>query len=296
MLQVVLGFDARNIAKPMLVSPSALAQRLVRAKRQLAAQASDFVEPERAEMPARLPAVLEAVYALLVLGAQPDSSRSAELDHTWAADTLADVLAAALPEEPEALALAALARYCRARNSRDSLVGTPYVPLDEQDAQGWDQQMINDAERLLSAAARLRQPGPMQLEAAIQSAHCQRRMTGETPWNAIASLYSQLNAHWPTIGSRVAGAVAIAKAGQLEDALLELDGLPSRQTMSYQPWWAARAHILAQLGRASDANRAYLQAINCTQTPSVRRYLEQQLLLHELEQECSQSAASELRN
>ena len=119
---------------------------------------------------------------------------------------------------------------------------------------------------MLWSAAQARTPGPFQLEAAVQSAHCQRLFTGSTPWQGIAGLYAQINHHYPTLGAQVAGAVATAEAGDAQAGLDQLDALASPRTRGFQPWWVARAHLLTLLGRADDAADAYDTAIGlCTQ-------------------------------
>jgi RNA polymerase sigma-70 factor (ECF subfamily) len=125
-------------------------------------------------------------------------------------------------------------------------------------------------------AAQSRTPGPFQLEAAVQSAHCHRLFTGHTPWQGIAALYQQINTHYPTQGACVAGAVALAEAGDVAAGLQLLNAMDSDTVKSFQPWWVARGYLLSkQGGKAhSDADAAYRTAIGLTTQQKTRDYLE----------------------
>jgi RNA polymerase sigma-70 factor, ECF subfamily len=123
-----------------------------------------------------------------------------------------------------------------------------------------------------------RQPGPFQLEAAIQSAHCQRLFTGKTPWAAIAQLYETLNRYYPSVGSLVAGAVAMGESGNPSAGLAQLDALDLATRHSFQAWWVARAHLLWILDEvagvsADEIRLAYVKAIGLTVDARLRDYL-----------------------
>jgi len=117
--------------------------------------------------------------------------------------------------------------------------------------------MIEEAEEMLAAASRAGRPGRFQYEAAIQSAHAQRAVTGRSDWEAIALLYEGLIACAPTIGARVGHAAALAEARGTEAAIAALDAIPVEEVKAYQPYWALRAHLLKSLGRAAEARQAY---------------------------------------
>jgi RNA polymerase sigma-70 factor (ECF subfamily) len=114
------------------------------------------------------------------------------------------------------------------------------------------------------------------MEAAVQSAHCHRLFTGQTPWKGIAELYRQINTHFPTQGSLVAGAVALGESGDLPNGLQQLDQMDPKITRTFQPWWVARAYILGQSGAPLRqlADQAYQTAIGLTTQTEVKRHLE----------------------
>jgi RNA polymerase sigma-70 factor (ECF subfamily) len=274
MLQTVLGLDATRIASAFLVAPSAMSQRLVRVKAKIREADIRFEVPERDALPARLDAVLEAIYAAYgsgwedVAGADPHR-RGLTDEAIW----LGRLVAGLLPDEPEAHGLLALMLHCEARRSARRDEKGAYVPLGEQDVSRWSSALINDAEALLAMAARFGRPGRFQLEAAIQSAHAQRAVGGETDWESIALLYAGLLRHAPTLGVRVAHAAALVEARGATRALEALDAIPLDSVAAYQPYWALRGHLFRGLGRAEDARQSYDRAVGLSEDPAVRAFL-----------------------
>lgn len=262
-LQVVLGFDAAQIAAAFAVPTATMAQRLTRAKRRIARARIPFVVPDRRDLPERLPAVLEAVYGCAAITWRDDAdSLAGEARH------LAVTLARLLEREPEAWALAALVTLSLARPRSG-----PYIPLEEQPPSSWDARLIDEGEAHLRRAAALRgpaAPGRFELEAAIQAVHLDRRRTGTVDWAAIRTLYSALLAVAPSLGAQVAAAAVI---GRTDGATAGLAALPPGGE-GFQPWWATRAELLRRAGRDAEADVAYARAIELAREPELRAFLE----------------------
>ena len=269
MLQTVLGLDAARIASAFLVKPEAMTKRLVRAKSKIRAAGLRFEEPEPPEWPERLASVLEAIYGAYTLHwGQVDDAASGEL--AAEAMFLAELVAAHLPDEPEALGLVALLWLCEARRPARSEV---FQPLHEQDARRWDRTLIERANAALLQAAAHRSAGPYQLEAAIQAAHVQGHVDGCVPWDGIVRLYERLLEMAPTVGAQIAHAVAAAHARDARAGLALLVAIEAERVASHQPWWAARAHLLAMAGSHRDAAAAYGRALALTVEPRLRDWL-----------------------
>ncbi|HET7774000.1 MAG TPA: DUF6596 domain-containing protein [Burkholderiaceae bacterium] len=273
MLQAVLGLDAKVIASAFLVSPTAMAQRLVRAKARIRDAGLRFETPEARELPARLAAVLEAIYAAYTLGRHALDTPADDLREE--ALFLAGLAAQLMPEQAEAWGLLALLLHVEARRAAQFDAEGRFVPLTAQDPADWREDLIRQAEQALWTAAQLRQPGPFQLEAAIQSAHAQRRATGQPPWRAIAQLYEVLVKHHANLGARVGQAVAVAEAGDPAAAVALLDALPE-DAAGYAPYWVARAHVLGLAG-VPGRQAALQRAIGLTDDPRLRAFLLAQL-------------------
>jgi predicted RNA polymerase sigma factor len=274
MLQAVLGLEAAEIARAFLVSPSAMAQRLVRAKAKIRDSGIAFEVPEARDLPERLDAVLEAIYAAYGSGWE-DATGADSRARGFAEEAiwLARVLDARLPGEPEVKGLLALMLYCEARRRARRSDGGSFVPLSEQDPREWNAAMLAEAEQKLAEAAPAGSAGRFQLEAAIQSVHADRARSGRTDWTAIAWFYERLAGVAPTIGVLVGRAAAVAEARGAAEGLHLLDRIERRLVETYQPWWAVRAHLLQQSGRAAAADEAWQRAIDLTSDEAVRRFL-----------------------
>jgi RNA polymerase sigma-70 factor (ECF subfamily) len=279
MLQTVLGLDAATIASAFLTAPAAMGQRLVRAKTRIKLAAIPFRLPEGADLPERLGAVLDAIYAAFGAGwTDPNGTDVRRRDLAGEAIWLGRLLVSLLPEEPEALGLLALMLYAEARRAARRTADGEYVPLDEQDVSTWDAGLIRQAEALLVRASRKGVVGRFQLEAAIQSAHGVRRQTGRTDWAAIVGLYDALEALTGSPVVAINRAVAVAQTAGTGAALVLLDQFADDPRPSdYQPYWAARAGLLARTGAIEPARAAYRRAIGMEADPAVRRFLQRRL-------------------
>ncbi len=275
MLQVVLGLDAKRIASAFLMSPAAIGKRLGRAKARIREAGIPFAVPDRAELPGRLDTVLDAIYAAFGDGwGDPAGTDAARRGLSAEALYLARLAAALMPDEPEALGLLALMLHAEARRGARRNGEGDYVPLAAQETDQWDAAMIAEAEAVLRRASGLGAIGRYQLEAAVQSAHVERRLTGRANWAAVIQLYDALQA---LTGSPVVALnrlLAVAEIDGAEAALGEMDTLAGdRRLVDYQPYWAARAELLARAGAHGESRRAYAMAIGLEQDPAVRRFL-----------------------
>lgn len=273
-LQTLLGFNAIDIAAAFLIPPATMGQRLVRAKTRLRDAGIPFAIPPRTEMTERLDGVLDAIYAIFGKGWSEWEDAGAESiagEAIW----LGQLLARLLPEAPEALGLVALMGFAEARRpARRSPTGA-YVPLEEQDTRLWDYSLIGRANEALRQANGVGQSGRYQLEAAIQSAHVHRRLTGTDTWPAITALYAHLVRLTASPVARLNQAAALAHTGGAEAALAAIAPLSNdRRMQSYQPYWATLGHLKAEAGYRAEAHEALTLAMGLSTDPAVRAYLE----------------------
>lgn len=266
MLQTVLGLEADAIGRAFLISPSAMAQRLVRAKRKIRDAGIPFSLPGRSDMAGRLSAVLEAIYGAFstdwIDGQSPFSGEAIYLAQ----------MTAGMADEAEALGLCALLLFIHAR--RDArLADGVLIPLEEQDTMLWDQAMMAQAEALLRRASAKSTMGRFQIEAAIQSVHAARVRSGKTDWFALSQLYAGLSSLYPTIGGAVSQAAAVGRDAGPGAGLDMLAKIDPAAIATYQPAWAVRADLLRRAGQLSEAREAYEKAISlCTEAP-LRKWL-----------------------
>ncbi|PYP81872.1 MAG: RNA polymerase subunit sigma-70 [Gemmatimonadetes bacterium] len=278
MLQTILGLTAEEIAAAFLVPPAAMGQRLVRAKTRIRDTGIPFRVPEKEELAERLESVLDAIYAAYSKGWNEVGDAGAP-EIAEEAVWLGWLVVSLLPDEPEAKGMLALMLYAESRRSARHDATGAYVPLDEQDTRLWDGSQIAIAEKLLREASRSGPTGRYQLEAAIQSAHTARRMTGVANWPIVVALYDHLLALTSSPVVALNRAVALA---EVEGADAALSGAMAslandKRMLGYQPYWAARGHLLARLGRTAEAGEAFTVAIGLTTDEAARAYLQRQL-------------------
>ena len=274
MLQTVLGVDAARIAQAFLIAPKTMGQRLFRAKTKIRSGGIPFEIPQERDLPERLEAVLEAIYAAFGIGwddmaGADQRGRDLAEEAMW----LARVLLQLMPSEAEVQGLLALTLHCEARRPARRGPDGRYIPLSEQDTNRWSLPLIEEAERHLSEAFTQGRPGRFQLEAAIQSVHAERARSGRTDWAAIALFYERLIRISPALGTRAGYAAAVAEANGPEAGLAVLESIDPDAGSHYQPYWAVRAHLLRRLGRTLEASDAYDRAVGLTEDSAVRQFL-----------------------
>lgn len=276
-LQTILGFTAEDIAAAFLIPPATMGQRLVRAKTRIRDAGIPFGIPEKEELPERLEAVLDAIYAAYSKGwndVGDAGAREIADEAIW----LGRLVVSLMPDEPEAKGMLALMLYAEARRFARRDGGGAYVPLEQQDTSRWGDSQIVLAERLLREASQSGPTGRYQLEAAIQSAHMARRLTGEATWPMVVRLYDHLLA---LTGSPVVALNRAVALAEVEGPDVALGGAMAtlandRRMLGYQPYWAARGNLLARVGRVAEAVEAYTVAIGLTTDDAVRAYLHAQ--------------------
>jgi predicted RNA polymerase sigma factor len=274
MLQTVLGLDAARIARAFLLAPKTMGQRLFRAKTKIRSAGIPFEIPHERDLPERLDAVLEAIYAAFGIG-WDDTAGADQHGRDLAEEALwlARVLLQLMPTEAEVQGLLALMLHCEARRPARRAPDGRYVPLSEQDPKQWSVAALEEAERHLAEAFKRGRSGRFQLEAAIQSVHAERARTGQTDWAAIALFYEQLIRITPALGTRVGYAAAVAEVKGSAAGLAVLESIDQEAVSDYQPYWAVRAHLLRRLGKAREARDAYDRAVGLAEDSSVREFL-----------------------
>ena len=267
-LRAVVGMTTPQIARSFLVPEATMAQRLVRAKRKIAAAGIPFVIPEGAELAPRLDDVLTVIYLSYNAGYLDPTGGALADDAIW----LADLVTRSLPDQPEAWGLLGLLTISSARAATRFDPFGRLVLLSEQDRGRWDADAIERGQDHLWRAATLSRPGRFQLQAAIAACHADAGRWEDTDWLQILTLYDVLLRHDPSPVVRLNHAIALGQVQGPTAALAELDQLAGRLD-DYHLFHATRAHVLAELGRPAEARVANERALGLTTNTA-----EQQLL------------------
>ncbi len=270
-LRTICGLTTREIAALFLDSEAAMGQRITRAKTKIAKAGIAYAVPDAAEWPQRVQSVLAVIY--LVFTADYVSSETATRDLADEALFLARMLNQLRPADAEIEGCLALISITRAR--RDARVGEAgiTVPLDTQDRRLWDMDLANAGQELLDRALARNMPGPYQIKAAIAALHAR---DNPPDWRQIVLLYDSLLRFEPTAIVRLHRAVALAEAGWLAGAIEALVWLEP-DLREYQPYYAAKAALLARDDQVEAAATAYRQAIAMTTNPADAAFLSHRL-------------------
>jgi RNA polymerase sigma-70 factor (ECF subfamily) len=269
-LRLLGGLRTDEIARAFLVAEPTMAQRLVRAKRKIAAARIPYRVPRAAELPGRLRPVLAVVYLIFNEGYASTSDRLIRDDLCAEAIRLARLLRALMPDEPEVTGLLALLLLTHARRDARTDAAGDLVLLPDQDRTRWDATLVAEGQALVRECLRRGQPGPYQLQAAIAAVHDDARTAADTDWRQILALYDQLLVAAPTPVVALNRAVALAEVAGPAAALADVDRL---DLAGYYLWHATRANLLVRLGQVDQARAAYEAALALATSPAERAFL-----------------------
>lgn len=270
-LRLLGGLSVEEVARSFLVSESAMAKRLVRAKYKIKATNIPYRVPGEADLPRRLKSVLSVVYLIYNTGADDPERASLRGEATRLARALVEML----PDEPEPGGLLALLLLNESRMPARNLDSVP-VLLRDQNRANWDVQMIEEGHAIVRACIRRGRPGPFQLQAAIQAVHCDAATFEDTDWPQIVALYDHLYAHMPTPVVALNRAIAIGEVEGPDVALTALDAIAA-DLDSYHLLHTARATMLYRLGRRDAAKAGYERALRFAVAEPERRFLEERV-------------------
>jgi len=265
-LRLMCGLSTQDVARSFLTAEATMAQRLVRAKRKIKAAHIPYRVPERSELRNRLGPVLAVVYLLYNAG----GSSAAEPDLCLEAIRLARLLAALIPDEPEVNGLLALLLLIESRRASRKRPDGSLVVLGDQDRRLWNRALLEEGHAIVRRCLQRNQPGPYQLQAAINAVHADAATFEQTDWRQIVVLYDQLLAIAPTPVVALNRAIAV---GEVEGAAAALSLVEGLDLGDYYPFHATRADLLGRLGRSKEAAAAYERAAAMAPTRAEQEFL-----------------------
>jgi RNA polymerase sigma-70 factor (ECF subfamily) len=271
-LRLLGGLSTPEIAHAFLVPEATMAQRIVRAKNKIRDARIPYRVPPATELAGRLSAVLAVVYLIFNEGYVASSGERLDRSDLCAeAIRLGRILAELMPDEPEVLGLLALMLLTHSRQRTRTTPGGDLVLLADQDRCMWDRTLIAEGQSIVRDCLRRNQPGPYQIQAAINAVHGDARADAETDWGQILQLYDQLLVVTPTPVVALNRAVALA---EVAGAALALETVDQLDLSDYYLFHAVRADLLSRVGRNDEARNAYATAIALTSNAVERAFLE----------------------
>jgi RNA polymerase sigma-70 factor (ECF subfamily) len=277
-LREVCGLTTEEIARAFLVTPSTLAQRIVRAKNKIRDAGIPYQVPGPSELAERLDTVLQVIYLVFSEGYFASSGESViRLDLTGEAIRLARLLRQLLPEPEVSGLLALMLLHESRRDSRTDADGN-MILLDDQDRSMWDRHLIADGTALVEEALRSQRFGPYTIQAAISAVHATSPTAADTDWVEIVALYDVLLAMLPSPVVELNRAVAVAMRDEPRSGLVLIDELFERGELKDYPLaWSTHAELLRRCGEYERALASYRKALALSQQEPARRFIEEQI-------------------